>query len=93
MDRPDDMESIIQSNSLPNFSFLSRGKCMTNPGDFFLSPKLGQLFARLREKFDFVIIDSSPIFAADDAASLAPKVDGTLFVVRRRFSPAGAVKK
>jgi Mrp family chromosome partitioning ATPase len=40
-----------------------------------------------------VIIDSSPIFAADDAACLAPRVDGTLFVVRSRFSPAGAVKE
>jgi polysaccharide biosynthesis transport protein len=93
LDRPEDMDAIIQSDALPNFYFLSRGKSVPNPGDLFLSPKLGQLFARLRKKFDYVLIDSSPIFAADDAASLAPKVDGTLFVVRSRFSPAGAVKE
>jgi polysaccharide biosynthesis transport protein len=93
LERPDDLDAIIQSDSLPNFSFLSRGKSVSNPGDFFLSTKLDQMFVRLREKFDFVIIDSSPIFAADDAASLAPRVDGTLFVVRSRFSPAGAVKE
>jgi capsular exopolysaccharide synthesis family protein len=93
LDRPEDLETIVQTDSLPNFSFLSRGKSVPNPGDLFLSPKMEKMFVRLREKFDYVIIDSSPIFAADDAASLAPKVDGTLFVVRSRFSPAGAVKE
>jgi capsular exopolysaccharide synthesis family protein len=93
LEHPDDLETIIQRDSLPNFAFLSRGKSVSNPGDLFLSSKLDQVFVRLREKFDYVVIDSSPIFAADDAASLAPKADGTLFVVRNRFSPAGAVKE
>ena len=93
LDRPDDLETIIQHDSLPNFAFLSRGKSVPNPGDLFLTPKLDQVFARLRKEFDYVLIDSSPIFATDDAASLAPKADGTLFVVRSRFSRAGAVKE
>ena len=92
VERPDDLEAIIQSDSAPNFSFLSRGKRVPNPGDTLFSSKLDQVLARLRERFDYVIIDSSPIFATDDAASLAPKADGTLFVIRSRFSPAGAVK-
>jgi len=46
----------------------------------------------LRELFDYVVIDSSPVFAADDATTLAPKVDGTLFVVRSRFSRTGPVR-
>ena len=39
------------------------------------------------------MIDSSPVFAADDASCLAPKVDGTLFVVRRGHSSARAVSE
>jgi capsular exopolysaccharide synthesis family protein len=93
LDRPDDLEAIIQHDSLPNFAFLSRGKNVHNPGDLFLTSKLDEVFARLRKEFDYVLIDSSPIFATDDAASLAPKADGTLFVVRNRFSPAGVVKE
>jgi Mrp family chromosome partitioning ATPase len=38
-----------------------------------------------------VLIDSSPVFAADDTSTLAPKADGTLFVVRSRFSNARVV--
>ncbi len=92
LDRPDDLEAIVQRNGLSNFAFLSRGKNVSNPGDLFLTSKLDQAFIRLREKFDYVIIDTSPVFATDDAASLAPKADGTLFVVRSGFSSAGAVK-
>ena len=40
-----------------------------------------------------MLIDSSPLFAADDASCLAPKVDGTLFVVRRGHSSARAVSE
>jgi capsular exopolysaccharide synthesis family protein len=93
LERPDELETIIQHDSIPNFSFLSRGKSIPNPGDLFLTTKLDQVFARLRKEFDYVLIDSSPIFATDDVASLAPKTDGTLFVVRNRFSSAGAVRE
>jgi Mrp family chromosome partitioning ATPase len=40
-----------------------------------------------------VLIDSSPVFAADDATTLAPKVDGTLFVLRSNFSSARQVRE
>jgi Mrp family chromosome partitioning ATPase len=66
--------------------FLSAGKIHGNPGDAFLGPGLPKLLAGWRQEFDYVLIDSSPIFAADDAPTLAPKVDGVIFVVRGRFS-------
>jgi len=47
----------------------------------------------LRQQYDYVVIDTSPVFAADDATTLAPKVDGTLFVVRSRYSRTGPVRE
>jgi receptor protein-tyrosine kinase len=47
--------------------------------------------ARWRREFDYVVLDSSPLFAADDTSCLAPKADGTLFVIRRGQSSARAV--
>ncbi len=40
------------------------------------------------QHFDFVLFDSAPVLAADDTASLAPKVDGTLFVIRAGYTSA-----
>ena len=40
--------------------------------------------------YDYIIIDSSPVLAADDTTSLAPKIDATLFVVRLSYRPQGS---
>jgi capsular exopolysaccharide synthesis family protein len=91
--QPDNLDSIIQRDSLQNFAFLSRGKASGHSGDLFLSQAFDQVLARMRRQFDYVLIDSSPVFAADDATTLAPKVDGTLFVVRSNFSGARQVRE
>jgi len=88
-----DPDKVIQKDSLPNLEFISCGAHSGNPGDLFLGSGLDQLLARWRREFDYVVIDSSPLFAADDASCLAPKVDGTLFVVRRGHSSARAVSE
>ncbi len=91
--QPDNVDQFIQATDLPNFSFIARGSVSRNPGDLFLSLAFDQIIARFRERFDYVLIDCSPVFAADDSSTLAPKVDGTLFVVRSRFSHARAVRE
>jgi len=91
--QPGSLDAAIQKNGQPNLHFLSRGGLVHSPGDLFLSPELDRILDQLRQRFDYVLIDSSPIFAADDATTLAHKVDGTLFVVRNRFSRASAVRE
>jgi len=91
LQHPEDLDKIIQSNCTPNLSFISRGWTVSRPGDLFVGPELGLLLARLRQQFDFVVIDTSPVFASDDVTTLAPRVDGTLFVVRSGVSRSSAV--
>jgi polysaccharide biosynthesis transport protein len=90
---PVDLAQVLQTNSLPNLAFIASGRLTANSGDIFLGGPFDHLLARLREEFDYVLIDGSPIFASDDATTLAPKVDATLFVVRNRFSRAGLVRE
>jgi capsular exopolysaccharide synthesis family protein len=84
-------DKVIQTNGVTNLSFIASGKIHGNPGDAFLGVGLQNLLAGWRQAFDYVLIDSTPIFAADDAPTLAPKVDGVIFVVRSRFSHARSV--
>jgi capsular exopolysaccharide synthesis family protein len=91
--QPENIQQYIQATDLPNFSFMARGAVCRNPGDLFLSPAFDATLAQLRAQYDYVLIDSSPVFAADDSSTLAPKVDGTLFVVRSRFTQARAVRE
>lgn len=86
-------DSVIQSTNLPNLSFIGRGSEGLNPGDLFLKNTTPELIAHLRAKFDHIIIDSCPVFAADDVTTLAPLVDGTLFVVRGKQSQAKVARE
>lgn len=91
--RPEEADTMIRGDSLANLAFLPRGKIHGNPGDLLLRPQLEQLLRRWRERFEYVVVDSCPVFAADDVMTLAHKVDGTLLVVRRRFSRGAVVRE
>jgi capsular exopolysaccharide synthesis family protein len=93
LSEPVDPAKLMQRNSMPNLCFIAAGARVNNAGDLFLRPALDVLLAQWRKEFDYVLIDSSPVFATDDAATLAPRVDGTLFVVRSRFSGARQVQE
>ena len=87
-------EQVMQKDPQINVTFIACGEINSgNPGDLFLGSALDQILARWRQEFDYVLIDSSPLFAADDASCLAPKMDGTLFVVRNQRSGARAARE
>jgi succinoglycan biosynthesis transport protein ExoP len=85
---PSKIDAVIHRNCLPNLDFVSRGRTTGGSSDLLLGNAFDEILERLKQEFEYILIDSSPVFAADDAATLAPKVDATLFVVRRCFSRA-----
>ena len=79
---------VIVPTSTPNLSILPRGKTLPHPAEHFLGKVTDQLLQEVYAEFDYIIFDSPPVMAADDVLSLAPKIDGTIFVVR--FSTSSA---
>jgi capsular exopolysaccharide synthesis family protein len=79
--------------AVPNLSFIPRGGGSLDSGDFFVSSKVDKLLEELSGAFDYVLIDSAPIFAASDTLSLAPKAGGTIFVLRDSFTRAGLARE
>jgi capsular exopolysaccharide synthesis family protein len=81
------------STSVPNLFFIPRGKANGHCGELFLHPAIDRLLSELSTAFDYVLIDSAPVFAAADTLSLAPKVDGVIFVVRDWFTRANLARE
>ncbi|WP_442588897.1 GumC family protein [Pedobacter sp. AW31-3R] len=65
---------------------VSSGAIPPNPIELLESNRMGELLNRLKELFDYVIIDMSPIGIVSDAKSIANYIDCTLFVVRYNFT-------
>ncbi len=83
----------VRTTGTENLSFLPRGKSVPQPSEYLLNPFTDTLLQELYASYDYVIMDSSPVLAADDTASLAPKMDATLFVVRLGFTSAKMSRK
>lgn len=65
-----------------NLRVLSSGPPVSRPGELVQSDEMRDVLFQLREVADFVIVDTAPVMAAADAATLSPAVDGILLVAR-----------
>lgn len=72
---------IIQKEDV-NFDILLGGTTPPNPGELIRSEKLRDMFLELREKYSFIIVDTSPIGLVADSYSLAPMMDANLLIAR-----------
>jgi receptor protein-tyrosine kinase len=59
---------------------------MTGPSEIISAPKIRELFDRVKERFQYVIIDTPPVLPSTDASVMAAQADGTLVVVRLEHS-------
>ena len=88
-----ELRDIVVETNVPNLFLLPRGKPVSNGGELLLGKACDRFLGQAREAYDCVIMDSSPVFAADDTTSVAPKVDGVLFVVRGSYSGTRMVQR
>jgi tyrosine-protein kinase Etk/Wzc len=76
------LDDIILHLPKVDFDILPAGSIPPNPGELIRSDKLSVMFEDLRKRYDYIIVDSSPIGMVTDAYSLAHLSDVNLFVVR-----------
>jgi succinoglycan biosynthesis transport protein ExoP len=84
---------VVVPTACPTLFVLPRGKTLSQPSENLLRESTEALLREIYDYYDYIIIDSSPILAADDTTSLAPKIDATLFVVRLSYTSARLIKK
>ena len=77
-------ENIIQTTSMvPNLDVITSGPIPPNPAELIASTKCDELFDLLKEKYDYIIIDTPPLGLVTDAFLLMRHADVNLFIVRQ----------
>ena len=67
------------------FHAIASGMTPPNPMELLSSARMEKLVARLRESYDFVILDLPPVGEVGDALAAAKLTDGMLVVVRQNY--------
>ncbi|MFA6246112.1 MAG: polysaccharide biosynthesis tyrosine autokinase [Mucilaginibacter sp.] len=65
---------------------LGCGTIPESPAELLNSPRVKVLFEKLRNMFDYVIIDTSPVGAVADAFNLSPFADMSVYLVRYNYT-------
>ena len=68
------------------FDYIPCGTRSPKPYELLESAMMKDLIDELREKYDYVIVDTPPVLLVSDALALAPAVDGTVLVCRHMES-------
>lgn len=73
--------------AVPNLWVLAAGHIPPNPAELLGSRKFDEVFAELKKRFDWIVIDAPPVMPVTDAAVLAHACGGVLFVVGSEMTP------
>ncbi len=77
-----ELDDIIISDTPFGFDLMRAGTVPPNPGELIHSDKMRDMLTTLRERYPYIVIDTSPIGLVPDAYPLIEQSDICLFVIR-----------
>ena len=78
-----DLNSIIKETAVSNLDVIVAGPIPPNPSELVALEKTSELLQLLKEKYDCIIIDSSPVGIFSDALNLSQLSDSTILVIKQ----------
>ncbi|MCZ8227927.1 tyrosine-protein kinase [Flavobacterium sp.] len=80
------IEEISNTTKVPFLDVILSGPIPPNPGELIISEGMGEMIAELKQRYDYIILDTPPVGLVSDALELDQYCDATLYVVRQNFS-------
>ncbi len=74
----------LKRTEFENLQVITSGPLPPNPSEMLGSQRMADLLQQLQEIADVVIFDTPPVLAVSDAAVLANRVDGVIFVIKAK---------
>lgn len=86
------LEEVTIKTKIPNLDLILSGPVPPNPSELILNELTEELFKTLKEKYDYIIVDTPPIGLVADALELFKHADANVYVIRQGYSQKGMPK-
>jgi polysaccharide biosynthesis transport protein len=86
------VNEVMRHHKELNLWILPAGSKSLNPPDVLSSERMKTLIAQMKEKFDYVVVDTPPVGPVVDAVIVARLVDKSIFVVQWGSTPRELVE-
>mgnify|MGYP001028388093 CR=1 FL=1 len=84
--KQNNLEEITNSTQIPNLDVILSGPIPPNPSELILSDAMKELIDELKQKYDYVILDTPPVGLVADSLELVQFADVTLYIVRQNYT-------
>ena len=80
------LEEVTFSTEIPNLDVISSGPIPPNPSELLIGENMVEFIAKLKEKYDYILLDTPPVGLVSDAVELSKFADVTLYVMRQNYT-------
>ncbi|MCZ7626901.1 MAG: hypothetical protein C3F12_09660 [Candidatus Methylomirabilota bacterium] len=88
-----DLVSVIKRTTVSNLYCIPAGTIPVNPAELLASPRMRETIDLLSQRFDYIVVDSPPIFSVADALILSTVVKGVILVVHGGRTPRDMIQR
>jgi len=82
---------IVPSGEHANLDIIPCGTIPPNPAELLQTERVEELFAELRKRYDYIIVDTAPVALVSDTYQLDRVADMTIFVCRYKYTPSDMI--
>ncbi len=87
------LDEIIKPTEFENLYLIPAGVIPPNPSELIIKQAFQEMIVSLKQRFDFIIMDTAPVGPVTDAQLLSQYGDVSLFVIRHNHTPNHFVKE
>ena len=87
------LEECIKKAPEYNLDCLLSGHIPPNPAELLISPKMKEIFEKIKEKYDYVFIDTPPVNVVTEAIILSKAANGIIMVTRQSYTSHDAIQR
>lgn len=80
------LDEVIQKTQIPYLDLIPSGPIPPNPSELIMGESMKEMLDELKQKYDFIILDTPPVGLVTDALELTEFCDATLYVVRQNVT-------
>lgn len=80
------LEQTIQHTEYPNLDVITAGPTPPNPAELLQMDEMSKLLDTLKERYDYILIDSAPVGLVSDSLIIMGMSDINLYVIRSQYS-------
>ncbi len=80
------LEEVTQKTHIPFLDAITSGPVPPNPSELIMGDSMKEFMEELKNKYDYIILDTPPVGLVTDAVEISNFADVTLYITRQNFT-------